>query len=55
MAPLVRGSLHFPLPGSWDEMECEVTPLLISSEPRNLVWRVKEDHSVEPGQGKEGS
>ena len=36
-------------------MECEVTPLLISSEPRNLVWRVKEDPSVELGQGKEGS
>ena len=35
-------------------MECEVTPLLISSEPRNLVWRVKEDPSVELGQGKEG-
>lgn len=38
---LVRGSLHFPLPGSWGETECEVAHLLHFPGPRNLAWRVK--------------
>lgn len=47
---LVRGSLHFPLPGSWGETECEVAHLLHFPRTEEPGLEGEGDRGVELGQ-----